>query len=432
MKTPPRRKVQHREDMPPHDRQVEEAIVASMLVDEVALQKACVHLVPGDIFDPALATVWQACRDIWQRGEAVNEVTVAHELARRGLLEQAGGLAYLGQIVANLPTPAVIDHYIDIAKRDSAYRALLRVAQGMAAAAYRADDPDPMRVVAKAMDDLRAIARRGRAVSLHIEDAYNTWRASAWAPGGKGSGITWPWMELDNLLHGVGPGRLYVVAGHTGMGKTTFLVNVAIHLLMQDCPILFASLEMSSEEIVSRLVACHSGVPLDGLTQPDADQVAALEATANWLVRRPLWLDMLSREIAQLEMSVRSHRLQHNIVAVLVDHLQEMRDPGHRTRYEEVSEIVSRLKALARDEEVAMLVAAQLSRAPEARADKRPLLSDLRESGRIEEVADVVMFITGDRSSHPHPVDLVVAKNRMGRTKTIGLRHDPTVAYMGV
>ncbi|HXG36261.1 MAG TPA: replicative DNA helicase [Dehalococcoidia bacterium] len=439
------------EKLPPHDTQAEEAVVASLLVDSEAIYKVSPLLKPEDFFREQNRWVFEACHELWQRGEAVNQITVAHELARTGRLDEIGGMAYLSQLIGDLPTPLLAEHYARLVQRDSIYRNLISAAQQIAQIAYKADDPDIGRVLAQA-EALIATVRQGQDLRdfVHIRDLLDNYQEMAAALTGPAAAetraITTGFMDLDTLLlGGLKRSDLIIVAARTGLGKTSLLLNLARNAAArQKATVALFSLEMATEQLVQRLLAMESGVDsakIGAGILSDRDErlisqaVGRLADTAIFIDDSPL--------LSVPEMRAKARRLQaeRGLDLLVVDYLQLMQ-PGMRVenRVQEVSYISRSLKAIARDLDVPVVAAAQLSRAADTRATHVPQLSDLRESGSIEQDADVVMFVYReaaylrreeweemhrDQPSRSYPAEdaqIIVAKHRNGPTSTIHLR----------
>jgi len=445
------------EKLPPHDIEAEKAVVASLLVDPEAIYKVAPLLKGEDFFREEHRWIYEACRELWQRGEAINQVTVAHELARRGLLEQTGGVAYLSQLVAELPTPLVAEHYARIVQRDAIYRSLLQAAQEIAQFAYRAEDPDVGRVLARA-EALIAAVRQTQEVRdfQHLREVleeYQRSQAALTSPvAAEARAITTGYMDLDTLLlGGLKRAELIIVAARTGLGKTSLLLNFARNAaLRQKATVAIFSLEMAAEQLAQRLLAMESGVDSAriGTGVLNDREERLISRAIGRLADASIYIDD-SPVLTMAEIRAKARRLQveRGLDLVLVDYLQLVRpDLRLENRVQEVSYISRSLKALARDLDVPVVAAAQLSRAADTRASHIPQLSDLRESGSIEQDADVVMFVYReaayirkeeweemhkDKPSQAYPAEdaqIIVAKHRNGPTSTIHLRFRQKIA----
>ncbi|HEU4759647.1 MAG TPA: replicative DNA helicase [Dehalococcoidia bacterium] len=443
------------EKLPPHDIEAEEAVVASLLVDAEAIYKVAPKLKPEDFFREKNAWVYEACRALWDRNESLNQITVAHELARRGRLEEVGGASYLSRLVTELPTAVGVEHYAAIVQRDSTYRKLITAAGHIAQIAYQGG-PDVGDTLARA-ETLVAAVRQGETVRdfVHIKELLAGYLESAEAGVGsvaaQARAITTGFMDLDTLLGGLKRGDLIIVAARPSLGKTSLVLNYARNSAMrQQATVGFFSIEMAAEQIVQRLLANESGVDSTRLAfgqHSDREQARISNALGALSDLSIYFDDSAMLTVAEMRAKARRLQMERGLDLVVVDFLQLMQ-AGMRTenRVQEVSYISRSLKQLARDLDVPVVACSQLSRAAEMRAHNKPQLSDLRESGSIEQDADVVMFIYREEKYlsreewqrlHPdRPVDsypagitqIILAKHRNGPTGVIHLRFREKIA----
>ncbi|HZP25929.1 MAG TPA: replicative DNA helicase [Dehalococcoidia bacterium] len=439
------------EKLPPHDIEAEEAVVASILVDSEAIYKVAPLLNPEDFFREKNRWVFETCKELWERGDPINQITVAHELARRDQLDQVGGVAYLSQLVGDLPTPLVAEHYARLVRRDSAYRNLISAAQQIAQMAYRAEDPNVGNVLTQA-ESLIAAVRHSQDVQdfVHISEVLERYQEMAAALTGPNAAetraITTGFMDLDTLLlGGLKRSDLIIVAARTGLGKTSLLLNFARNAAMrQHAVVAVFSLEMAAEQLGQRLMAMESNVDSSKIGSGvlnDRDERLLNQSIAR-LAETQIYIDdTATLTLADVHSKTKSLQKDRGLDLVVVDYLQLMQS-GTRVenRVQEVSYISRSLKALARDLDVPVVAAAQLSRAADTRATHVPQLSDLRESGSIEQDADVVMFVYResayvrreeweemhrDQPTRSYPgedAQIIVAKHRNGPTATVHLR----------
>ncbi len=443
------------ERLPPHDVEAEEAVIASILVDPEAIYKVAPKLRPEDFFREKNAWVYEACRALWDRSESINQITVAHELARRGKLEDVGGVAYLSRLVTELPTPVGVEHYAGIVQRDAIYRRLISTAGQIAQIAYQGG-PDVAEVLARA-ETLVAAVRQGETLQdfVHIRDLLAHYLEQSSARSGaiaaETRAITTGYMDLDSMLTGLKRGDLIIVAARPSLGKTSLVLNFARNAAArQHATVAFFSIEMAAEQLVQRLVAMESGVDSSRLAfgqHSDREERKISQALGVLSDLAIYFDDSATLTVAEMRAKARRLQIEHGLDLVVVDYLQLMHS-GVRTenRVQEVSYISRSLKQLARDLDVPVVACSQLSRAAEMRSNNMPQLSDLRESGSIEQDADVVMFIYREdkyvsreewQRQHPdRPADsypagitqVVVAKHRNGRTGTIHLHFREKIA----
>ena len=438
------------ERLPPHDIEAEEAVLAALLVDPEAIYKVTPVLAASDFFRERNAWIYEAAVGLWNRDESINQITIAHELDRKERLEEAGGQSFLGDIVRQLPTSVGVEFYARIVKRDSTYRGLINAATGILQLAYEA--PADIDSVFTRSEDLIQRLRGGENFRdfVHIgqilqsyleEDAEAAERRDLAA-------IDAGFNDLDHLLGGLKRADLIIVGARPSVGKSSFALGIARNAaLAQEANVAFFSLEMSAEQLAVRLLAAESGVDGTRLRlggQTELEERRIILATGE-LAGANIWFDdspVLS--VAELRSKVRRLAGAHGVDLVIVDYLQLMQSDaslrGRENRVQEISYISRTLKGLARELNVPVIALAQLSRAIETRHPRTPLLSDLRDSGSIEQDADVVIFLSREElyttreqwmqehpdlpeSAYPQGVaQVIVAKHRNGPTGMIDLR----------
>ena len=434
------------ERLPPHDIEAEEAVIASLLVDSEAIYKVAAILQPDDFFREKNAWAYEACFALWERNETINEVTVGHELARRDRLEQIGGLAYLSRLVTELPTPIGVEHYAGIVKRDAVYRRLIEAASRITQMAY-SGGPDLDGTLARAESLLLSLSTGQRLSDfVHIRDVLDGfWEGpglEAFKGGLQGS-VRTGFMDLDTLLGGLKRADLIVLAARPSLGKTSLALNIARNAAVgQNAKVAIFSLEMAAEQLVQRLLASESGVDSTRLRlglHTEAEERRVMNALGI-LSAIDIYVDdsAVQRVTEIRSKALRLHRDQ-GLDLVIVDYLQLIHGTERGdNRVQEISLISRSLKELARELDVPVIAVSQLSRAPEMRSPHIPMLSDLRESGSIEQDADVVVFIYREDvyvrkedwelahpEGNPYPAgdaQIIVAKHRNGPTGTIHLR----------
>ncbi len=438
------------ERLPPHDIEAEEAVIAALLVDSEAIYKVTPILKPPDFFREKNAWIYEAAVDLWGRDESINQITIAHELSRHERLEEVGGQSYLGDIIRQLPTSVGVEFYAQIVKRDSTYRGLINAATGILQLAYEA--PAEIDTVFSRSEELIQRLRGGEGFRdfVHISQllqAYLEEDVEA-VERRELAAIEAGFSDLDHLLGGLKRSDLVIVGARPSVGKSSFALGIARNAAInQNANVAFFSLEMSAEQLAVRLLAGESGVDSTRLRlggQTELEERRIIRATGE-LAEANIWFDdspVLTA--AELRSKVRRLAGSHGVDLVVVDYLQLMHSDagwnGRENRVQEISYISRTLKGLARELNVPVLALAQLSRAIESRHPRIPLLSDLRDSGSIEQDADVVMFLSREElyisleqwmSEHPelpesaYPrgvVQVIVAKHRNGPTGTVELR----------
>ncbi len=441
------------EKLPPHDVDAEEAVIASLLVDGDAIFKVAPILRPEDFFREKNVWAYDACLTLWDRGEAINQITIAHELARRGRLEELGGVAYLSQLVTELPTPLGVEYYAQIVQRDAVYRRLIDAAGKITQLGYQGGS-DLGAALARA-EGLLAAVRGDKLVSdfVHIRELLERHVEAAEGEGAEAAAghIRSGFMDLDTLLGGLKRADLVILAARPSLGKTSLALNIARNAAVgQQFTVAVFSLETAGEQLAQRLLAAESNVDSTRLrlgTHSEAEERRIMQALGV-LANTNIFVDD-SAVLRMPEMRGKAWRLsrEHRLDLVIVDYLQLMHGGVFaENRVQEISYISRSLKELARELNVPVIAVSQLSRAVEARATHIPMLSDLRESGSIEQDADVVLFIYRedtyvrkdewqrmhpDRPGDSYPagiVQIIIAKHRNGPTGTINLRFREKVA----
>ena len=433
------------EKLPPHDIDAEEAVIGSLLIDGTAIFKITSLLQPSDFYSERNSLVFKACLSLYERNEAINQITVAQELARQEKLDTCGGAAYLSHLIAICPTSLDIEDYAQIVHRLSLMRRLIGAADQIAAIGYKAD-PNVDASLDKAEDTLYQL-RHGQSPRgfVHIRQVLEQYFESA-APAGEEAREPLPYIHsgftgLDELLGGLHRSDLVVLAGRPSHGKTSLALNISRNASVEyGACVAFFSMEMSREDVVLRLLSGEAEVNsrrirFDLLNEDEERRV--MIATGR-LSEAPIYIDD-SPLIRVVEMRSKARRLyyERGLDLIVVDYLQLMQeDRRQETRVLELGYICRSLKTLARELNVPVIAVSQLSRQIEWRASHKPQLSDLRESGNIEQDADVVVFISRDEvyfpsreewesihpgETYPPPAEIIVAKHRNGPTGEIQL-----------
>ncbi len=439
------------ERLPPHDIDAEEAVIGSLLIDGTAIFKIATLLQQSDFYHEQNQWLYEACLSLYQQPDGViNQITVAQELDRKGKLEACGGAAYLSHLISIVPTSLDIEHYAQIVYRLAVMRRLISAADKIAAIGYEAD-PDVDTSLSKAEDVLFKL-RHGQSPRdfVHIRqvlDKYFEETAPSPTPGAEGYEGVLPYTlsgftGLDEILGGFQHSDLIIVGGRPSMGKSSLVLNIARNAAMEQgaCIALF-SLEMARDSLVWRLLSSESGVNLSHIRlglHTEEEEKRIMEATGK-LSEASIYIDD-TPQLRMVEMRSKARRLhlEHPIDLIILDYLHLMQtDSRTENRVQELSFLSRSLKGLARELDVPVLAVSQLSRASEFRASHVPQLSDLRESGSIEQDADIVLFVNRDElhyptreawetvhpgEQYPPPADIIVAKHRNGPIGQISLR----------
>jgi len=421
---------------PPQDIVAEQCVLGAMLLSKDAIADVVEVLRPGDFYRPAHQTVYDTVLDLYGRGEPADPVTVAAELTRDGALAKVGGAPYLHTLIASVPTAANAAYYADIVRERAILRRLVEagtkvVQLGYGAAGGMGGDVDE--VVDRAQQAVYDVTERRTSDDyFRLEDVLQQAFDEIEAMGSRGSelyGVSTGFRELDELTNGLHAGQLIVVAGRPAMGKSTLGLDFlrAASIKHQMTTVLF-SLEMGRSEITMRLLAAEAQIWLSNLRtgkMTDADW-NRLARRMGEIAQAPLFIDD-SPNMSMMEIRAKARRLKqrHDLKLVVVDYLQLMTSPKRvENRQQEVAEMSRSLKLLAKELEVPVVAISQLNRGAEQRQDKRPQMSDLRESGAIEQDADMVILLHREdayekESPRAGEADLIVAKHRNGPTKDV-------------
>ncbi|MDH4139260.1 MAG: replicative DNA helicase [Coriobacteriia bacterium] len=417
---------------PPHNLEAEQAILGSMFLSAEAVENTLSSLQPEDFYRPAHARIYRAIRHLYDRNVPIDQVSVADRLEAAGELDQAGGKAYLLDITGVVPTAANAHRYAEIVKRMSMLRQLIGAATHIVELGYEAPD-DLTEVVEEAEKRIFDVTnQRVTSNFTHIQELLGTVfeeLEDLFEHQRHVTGVPTGFEDLDRLLAGLHRGDLIILAARPSVGKTAFALNIAVNAAKAGTSVALFSLEMASDQLVQRVLCSEARVNSQDMRTgyvKEQDWTPISKAMAR-LAELDVHIDDTS-SMSILELKAKARRLlrERPNSIVIVDYLQLMQPTTRRSenRQTEIAEISRGLKALAKDLSVPVLALSQLSRAVEQRAGKRPQLSDLRESGAIEQDADVVMFI--DRNTDPRGsededdrpprgiAEIIVAKHRNG------------------
>lgn len=424
--------------MPPQDTDAEQSVLGSMLISKDAIADVLEVAKAHDFYKPAHETIFDAITDLYSRGEPADPVTVAAELQRRGDLQRIGGAPYLHTLSARVPIAANAGYYAEIVREKSILRRLVDAGTKIAQLGY-AGEGQVDDTVDRAQAEIYAITEKRASedyapLSEIMESTLDEIEAISNRGGGL-VGVPTGFMDLDELTNGLHPGQMIIVAGRPGMGKSTlgldFCRAASIHNNMAS--VLF-SLEMSRSEITMRLLSAEAKVPLNHIRNGPMsdDDWSKLARKMGEVSGAPMFIDD-SPNMTMMEIRAKARRLKqrHDLRLIVIDYLQLM-SSGKKveSRQVEVSEFSRQIKLLAKELEVPIVALAQLNRGSEQRADKKPMVSDLRESGSLEQDADMVMLVHREdqyekESARPGEADIIVGKHRNGPTRDI------TVLFQG-
>ena len=431
------------ERVPPQNIEAEQAVLGAMLIDKEAIAKASEILTSTDFYREAHRVIFNAMLELYNKNEAVDMVTVTEILKRDNKLEDIGGLAYITSLANVVLTAANVKYHADIVAEKSVLRQLVRVSTEIAAMGYEANE-DVGTLLDTAESRILEISNRKKKADFtpindvlmesvqNIEKLINNKGGLTGLPSG--------FADLDKLTSGLHPSDFIILAARPSMGKTALALNIVQNVALrahkriggEPRSVAFFSLEMSKEQLVNRMLCAEAGIDSQRLRVGEMGDKDwdALWGACDSMSKAKIYIDDTAG-ITVMDMRSRARRLkaEHGLDLIVVDYLQLMQGSGKRNtsgdRQQEVSEISRSLKALARELDVPVLALSQLSRSVEARQVKRPMLSDLRESGSLEQDADIVAFLYREDYYNPETenkhTELIIAKHRNGPVDTVNL-----------
>jgi replicative DNA helicase len=426
------------ERTPPHDIPAEQCVLGGMLLSKDAISDVLDVIRGADYYRPAHQLVHETILDLYGRGEPADAVTVAAELTRRGDISRVGGAPYLHTLIASVPTAANAGYYARIVRERAILRRLVEVGTRIVQLGYTGDG-DADELVDRAEAEVygvtdRRVAEDYAPLSEIMPGALDEIEAIG-SRGGQLTGVPTGFADLDALTNGLHPGQMVVIAARPAIGKSTLALDLARAAAIHSgqATVIF-SLEMSRNEITMRLLSAEARVALHAMRtgQLGDDDWARLARRMGEVADSPLYIDD-SPNMSMMEIRAKCRRLKqrNDLKLVIIDYLQLMSSPKRvENRQQEVSELSRSLKLLAKELGVPVIALSQLNRGPEQRTDKRPMLSDLRESGSIEQDSDMVILLHREdayerESPRAGEADFIVAKHRNGPTTTV------TVAFQG-
>jgi replicative DNA helicase len=418
--------------VPPHNLEAEESVLGAVMLSSDAANEALEKLHPEDFYKPAHQSIFEAITRLYDGNQPIDAITVSDALRRTDQLDRIGGVEYLTALLERVPTTSNVDYYAGIVDETSSRRRLMKAGAEVTSLAMKSDlaiedvvDKAEAKVFAVAErqvgDGLVAVGPMLQKTLERIEDLGSR--------GSELTGLPTGFRDLDKMLAGLQPANLIVVAARPSMGKSALALNIAENVALEGSPVAVFTLEMSREEVVARLLSSMASVDSNklrtGQLGPELWQKVVREASR--LYQMPLYVDD-SPDLTVTAIRAKCRRLkrQQGLGLVLVDYMQLMQGPSRsESRQQEIAEISRSLKNLARELHVPVIAVSQLNRALEQRENKRPRLGDLRESGAIEQDADIVVFIYRDEYYNPEKTDTLglaevnVAKHRSGATGNV-------------
>ncbi len=420
----------------PNSLEAEQSVVGAMLIDKDAIEVAAEIVNPEDFYNRQLGTLFETMVELNREGSAVDVVTLQNRLREKNVPPQVSSVEYIGELVSAVPTSANVKYYAQIVADKSTLRKLIKVSEDTINNCYtnQEDIEGLLNDVEKDVFKITQKRSAGDFVSIDqvVMNALNSIEMASKMKGNV-TGLSTGFLDLDYKTAGFHPSELILIAARPAMGKTAFVLNIAEHMAFHDgkCIAIF-SLEMSKEQLVNRLLAMESHVDSQHIrtgNMSDMDWEKLIESADVVGGSKLIIDDTPGITIQELRSKCRKYKMEFGLNLIMIDYLQLMSGGGGKSsesRQQEISEISRSLKALARELDVPVIALSQLSRAVESRPDHRPMLSDLRESGAIEQDADMVMFIYRDDyynkdSEKKGVAEIIIAKQRSGPIGTIDL-----------
>ncbi|MBO5147735.1 MAG: replicative DNA helicase [Clostridia bacterium] len=423
--------------LPPQNIDAEKSTLGAILTDQSVMLDVVEVLNPEDFYRADHSLIYKAMVRLFTQSKPIDIITVTEELSSSGEIEKAGGASYIISLTEEVPITSNAVQYASIVADKAVQRRLIKAGGDIAKASYEPDGDinGLIEMAEKAVFDVS----QGRATKAYVKISDVLPRVfeevTEISQGKDISGIPTGFTDLDKILYGLHSPDLVMVAARPGMGKTAFMLNLAQYAAVKkNIPVAVFNLEMSNEQLVKRLISSEAGIESEKLRngQLSPDDWNNFASIFNTLGNAPIYFDdNTDMTVNAIRAKCRKLKLEKGIQLVVVDYLQLMKSGSYAdSRQNEVSDISRALKVMARELEVPVVVGSQLSREVEKRADKRPMLSDLRESGSIEQDADVVMFLYRDdyynkESQFQNVAEVIIGKHRNGSTGTVKLAFDP-------
>ena len=423
----------------PHSIEAEQSVIGSMLMDKDAVIVALDMISAEDFYSKQYAILYETMLERFNEGKEMELVVIQDRLREKNVAPELSSLDFIKEIITTVPTSANIKYYANIVKEKSTLRKLIKLNEDIANSCYVGSDSledilartekDLFELLqSRTAKDIRSIEDIAKNVLYRIEAASRTREVVTGIPTG--------FIDLDYKTSGLQPSDLVLIAARPSMGKTAFVLNMVQHIAMKkELPCMIFSLEMSSEQLVQRMLAMETGIDSQKLRTGnlnDNDWDPLIRGVVDVSDSKIIIDDTPGISVGELRSKCRKVKLEKGLSIVIIDYLQLMTGSSKRSenRQQEISEISRSLKALAREIKAPVVALSQLSRACETRLDHRPMLSDLRESGAIEQDADIVMFLYRDDyyhkdTEHPNEAEVIIAKQRNGPIGTVNLMWKP-------
>lgn len=436
---PPSSKSARRGRTPPQDLDAERSVLGAMMLERGAVTTCIETLKAGDFYRPAHGHIFEAIVALFEKNEPIDEVTVQGGLKLSGRLDAVGGIEYLNELCASTPTAANVDHYARLVRNAALTRQLINAATSIVSAGYEGSNDVNVLLDQAESTVFEITSSRDQRSYTEMKDAVKSafkQIEQLYERRDPITGVPTQYYDLDKMTSGLQASDLVIVAGRPSMGKTAFALNIAQNAALKTgTPVLVFSLEMSTSQLVMRMLCSEARIDAHKLRAGalGKNDWPRLARAAGDLAEAPIFIDDTG-SIPVLEMRAKARRLkaERDLGLIVVDYLQLMRGRANSEgREKEISEISRGLKALAKELNVPVVALSQLNRSLEQRQDKRPMLSDLRESGAIEQDADVIMFVYRDEYYNPETPDqgiaeIIIGKQRNGPVGTVRLKFQNT------
>ena len=418
----------------PHNKEAEQSVLGAMLIDSGSVTYAFEHLKDTDFYIEANKKIFASMQSLFNRNAPIDLVTVSDELTSSDSLDAVGGIQYLSYLASTLPTTANLAQHIDILTEKSLRRKLIETGNDIVNKSYNSGgtSQEVADLAGKLIfDALDNSAERGM---VHISDLLLQTHENLtemYQNKGKLTGVPTGFIDLDKELHGLQKSELIILAARPGIGKTSFALNIASHAAIKhNVPVAIFSLEMSGTQLVSRIISSEMLIDSKRLVSGELEDEdwEKIAVSLNSLGSAPIYInDSTNVNVSDIRAKCRRLKAEKGLGLIVVDYLQLMTGSRSESRQQEVSDMSRSLKLLAKELDVPIITLSQLSRAPDQRKDDhRPKISDLRESGSIEQDADIILFLYRDEDYNPETeqkniVECIVAKHRKGSTGTYKL-----------
>lgn len=430
--------------LPPQNIDAEQSVLGALMLDKNAVINAADILREEDFYKPAHSKIYQIILNLYEKREPIDILSVTEKLKSEGVLKEIGGQSYLTKLIESVPSSAHVEHYAKIVKEKKVLRDLIRTSSEMTESAFSSTDD-----VADILDEIEqkifSISQRSftQKFAPMKDDLKGAFERIEKLHNGEGAlnGVPTGFADLDRMLSGLQKSDLVILGARPSLGKTSLALGIARHVAVKEnLPVGIFSLEMSREQIVDRFISAEAKIPLWELRTgglKNDDDFSLIQNALDNLSRAPIYIDdSPSPSIIQMRSMARRLQVEHGLALIVVDYLQLIQPRANTENIvQQVTEFSRGLKSMARELKVPVLALSQLSRDVDKRDNKRPRLSDLRESGSIEQDADIVMFIYRKDRNIMNPsieddntAEIIVAKHRNGPVGTVKLAFDPEKA----